>query len=220
MGGFLLRAILRRDEIANFDAYPFNIPCVKNLRELPLHPSMTYFVGENGSGKSTLIEGLAVAAGFNAEGGSKSFNFRTSDRPTESCLSDYLTLVRGGDREKWGFFLRAESFFNVATNINELGVSGYYGGSLHAKSHGESFMALLQNRFEPNSLLIFDEPEAALSPARQIVFLKMLIQFIEERNCQILMATHSPILMAYPDSTMYFCGPDGLAKTTWQETDH
>src|SRR5205085_2393360 len=148
------------------------------------------------TGKSTLIEAIAVAAGFNAEGGTK--NFRFSTRSSESDLNEALVLARGVKRERDGFFLRAESLFNVATEIESLGVLGYYGGrSLHEQSHGESFLALVGNRFGGAGLYILDEPEAALSPSRQLALLKIVDHLVQNMRSQFIIATHSPILMAY-----------------------
>src|SRR5439155_12338734 len=141
---------------------------VQRMGELALHPKVTFFVGDNGCGKSTLIEAIAIAAGFNPEGGSKSFRFAT--HPTESSLEDAMQLMRGIRREIDGFFLRAESFFNLATEVDRLEkviqgdfLDAYGGKSLHEQSHGESFLSLVMHRFRPNSLYILDEPEAALS---------------------------------------------------------
>ncbi len=150
--------------------FPFSIPALKGLSELPLHPKVTYFVGENGSGKSTLLEAIAVAAGFNPEGGSFHLKFSTHD--SHSKLNESLKLIRGVKKPQDGFFLRAESLFNVATAIDEVGAVRSYGGkSLHEQSHGESFLALVQNRFKGKGLYLLDEPEAALSPSRQMTFL-------------------------------------------------
>ena len=168
-----IKGIKLKGAIPNED-YVGHLSVVENLakmRELPFRKSVTFFVGENGIGKSTLIEAVAVAFGFNAEGGTRNFNFHT--RSTHSDLWQYLTLVRGYLRPKDGFFLRAESFYNVSTNIDEMDedpgggasvISGFGGTSLHSLSHGESFLATVENRFGGNGLYILDEPEAALSP--------------------------------------------------------
>jgi len=144
---FLQAVRLERGKIANFDRYPFCIPAVRHLERLAFSPTVTFFIGENGSGKSTLMEAIATRYGYNAEGGSKNFNFSTQD--THSDLHDYITLERGVLHPSDGFFLRAESFYNVATQIDQLGVERAYGGrSLHGQSHGEAFLSLLQHRFQ------------------------------------------------------------------------
>ena len=223
---FVSTVTLRRDTIDSFDRYPFNLPSVRTLDRLVLHPKITYFIGENGSGKSTLLEALAVSLGFNAEGGSKNFNFGT--RRSHSELHQHIRLGRGFRRPKTEFFLRAESFFNVATEIEELDkdfpalpkvIDSYGGLSLHEQSHGESFMALLTKRFGPEGLYLLDEPEAALSPQRQLVVLGRINELVREGS-QFVIATHSPILMAHPDATVYLFGADGIAETTYRETEH
>ena len=216
--GFLLSASLLREKVPSFEAYPFNLPVIRGLETLPLHRAVTFIVGENGSGKSTLLEALAVAAGFNAEGGSKNFQFTT--RASHSDLHRCLRLTRSHKRPRTGFFLRAESFFNVATEVDRLGVLQPYGGrSLHEQSHGESFIALLKNRFGPNGLYFLDEPEAALSPSRQMAALVRIHDLVGEGS-QFIIATHSPILMAYPDATILSVGEHGLAPVRYEETEH
>ncbi|MFN7131554.1 MAG: AAA family ATPase [Myxococcales bacterium] len=216
--GFLRSVVLRRETVEDFNRYPFAVPAIRTLESLPLHPKVTFLVGENGSGKSTLIEALAVAAGFNAEGGSHNFRFAT--RSSESELHRHLRLVRGIRRPKSAYFLRAESFYNVATQIEALGVTDGYGGrSLHEQSHGESFLALVNHRFRGPGLFILDEPEAALSPKRQLSLLKRIHDLVEERS-QFVVATHSPILMSYPDALLYALGPDGIQQTRYEETEH
>jgi len=215
---YLLDVKLRRDRVPSFDTYPFSLPAVKELGTLKLHPKVTFIVGENGSGKSTLLEAIATAWGFNPEGGTKNFNFGT--RRSHSELHECLTLVKGIKRAKDGFFLRAESFFNVATEIENLGVGDSYGGrSLHEQSHGESFFAVMTHRFGGNGLYILDEPEAALSPARQLAMLVRMHELIA-MNSQFVIATHSPILMAYPDADLYQIGESGLVRTAYEETEH
>jgi predicted ATPase len=217
---------LRREKVPSFDAYPFSIPALRGLEELELHPRVTFFVGENGSGKSTLVEGIAVAAGFNAEGGTKNFNFGT--RRSESALHEVLVITRGPDRERDGFFLRAESLYNVATEIEKLDREGLgrplldsYGGvSLHEQSHGESFLALAKNRFGEDGLFILDEPEAALSPQRQLSLLALVHDRVTRARGQFLIATHSPIVMAYPDATIYHLGAEGIRPVPYEETEH
>ena len=213
---FLLSFDLKEDEIKDFDKYPFSLPVVKNLSRTMLHPHVTYIVGENGSGKSTLLEALAISQGFNAEGGTS--NFRFSTHATHSELHEYLRIAKGSKRPRTGFFLRAESFYNVATEIENLGVLDSYGEkSLHEQSHGEAFMALMTNRFGDNGLYILDEPEAALSPNRQMSILT-LIHHLVKRGSQFIISTHSPILLAYPSATIYEINEDGLQETTYEQT--
>jgi predicted ATPase len=167
---FAIDVSLKRDKVPSFDRYPFCLDAIKDLNRISLHPKVTYIVGENGSGKSTLLEAIAVNMGFNAEGGTKNFRFGT--RLSHSELHKYLRIAKGLKRPKDGFFLRAESFFNVATEIERLDeepggppiIKSYGGRSLHEQSHGESFLALMTERFGGNGIYILDEPEAALSP--------------------------------------------------------
>jgi predicted ATPase len=223
---YLLRARLEWDRVKDRGAYPYSLPAVSGLNEIEFHPKVTFFVGENGSGKSTLIEALAVAWGFNAEGGSKNFNFATHRNHSE--LHAALRLVKGVKRAKDGYFLRAESYFNVATNIEKLDeepsfgppvINSYGRKSLHKQSHGESFFALLENRFGGNGLYILDEPEAALSPSRQMSMLVRMHDLIAAKS-QFIIATHSPILMAYPDAWIYQIGPRGLERVAYEDTEH
>jgi len=189
-------------------SYPFCLTAVRDLGELELHGNVSFFIGENGSGKSTILEAIAIAFGFNPEGGSRNFSFQTEN--THSELSEHMTITKGIRRPKDGFFLRAESFYNVATNIDELDkdpmspsiLDAYGGMSLHKQSHGESFFSLVMNRFRGRGLYILDEPEAALSPTRQMALLSRIHDLVQE-DSQFLIATHSPILMSYPDSNIY-----------------
>jgi len=216
----LLRSVvLKRDGIDDFDVYPFSIPAVRQLDELELDPHVTLFAGENGSGKSTLIEAIAVAAGFNAEGGSR--NVTVSTRASHSVLHKHLRLVRGTRRPRTGYFLRAESFFNVATYIEELrdpGISAAYGGKLHEKSHGESFISLVTNRFGPKGLYILDEPEAALSLRGNLALMRRMHDLVAEGS-QFIISTHSPILLGYPGARIYVLSDDGVAETPYKETE-
>jgi predicted ATPase len=215
---FVIDMTLRREIVPDLDRYPFNLPAVQHLKVLTFHPAVTFIVGENGSGKSTLLEAMAVALGFNAEGSSRNFNFGT--RASHSVLHEYIRIAKGFRRPQDGFFLRAESFFNVATEIENRGVGDSYGDrSLHEQSHGESFMALLTHRFRAKSLYVLDEPEAALSPQRQLAALARIHQLVKQ-GCQFIIATHSPILMAYPDAKIYACTADGLRRTDYLDTEH
>jgi predicted ATPase len=185
---------------------------------------VTFLVGENGTGKSTLLEGVAVACGFNPEGGTRNFTFST--RATHSCLGEYLTPARRR-YPKDGFFLRAESFYNVATNIDEMeespwgsGILKSYGGkSLHRQSHGESFLALVQNRFGGEGLYLLDEPEAALSPARLLTLMAEMDALVKA-DSQFVVATHSPILMAFPNARIYLLDGEGIRPADYRETEH
>ena len=184
---------------------------------LDLHPRVTYMIGENGSGKSTLLEAVAVAAGMNAEGGSSNFRFAT--RASHSDLWRELRLVRGARRPKTDFFLRAESLFNAATFVEQLSgdALGPYGGkSLHEQSHGESFLAVMLNRFGPQGLYLLDEPEAALSAQNCLTFLRRVHQLVDE-GAQFVIATHSPLVLAFPDSLIYACDEDGVEAVSYDD---
>jgi predicted ATPase len=204
-------------ELQRIDDYRAAIPALRNTESIEFQNPVTFFIGENGSGKSTLAEAIAVAAGFNPEGGSKNFQFETVRREPESPR--LIRLIRSPRRPSDGFFLRAESFFNVATEIDRLGVTRGYGGvSLHEQSHGESFMALLMNRFLGDGLYVLDEPEAALSPMRQLSML-VRIHDLVRAGSQFIIATHSPILMAYPGATLLLL-EDRIREVTYEETEH
>ncbi|MEI4803152.1 AAA family ATPase [Bacillus sp. NPDC077411] len=215
---FLQTILLKKDKIPSFSVYPFSLPVVHSLQSLSFHPKVTYIIGENGTGKSTLLEAIATAWGFNPEGGTK--NFRFSTNASHSDLHEYLILRKGLQKPKDGFFLRAESFYNVASYIDEIDAIRSYGGtSLHEQSHGESFFSVFMNRFSGNGLYILDEPEAALSPMRQLSMLIRMHELINQ-NAQFIIATHSPILMAYPDAIMYSLHQEKIQEITLEETEH
>ena len=223
---FASQVSLRRDTIESFDRYPFNLPALRDMETVEFHPKVTFLVGENGSGKSTLLEAIAISLGFNPEGGTRNFNFNT--RASHSDLHAFIRVAKGFKRPKDGFFLRAESFFNVATQIEALDaepapaprvIDAYGGHSLHEQSHGESFMALLMNRFGGNGLYILDEPEAALSPQRQLAALSRMHDLVQA-NSQFIIATHSPILMAYPEAWIYACTAQGMTRVNYEDTEH
>jgi predicted ATPase len=222
---FLIGLRLLRDKTPSIAAFPFSIPAIGNLDELQFEQPVTFFVGENGSGKSTLLEAIAVAWGLNPEGGSRNFNFAT--RASHSGLKDHLRLVRSPRRVRDSYFLRAESYFNVATEIEaldrELGgrkiIESYGGKSLHEQSHGESFFALFMNRLRGDGFYIFDEPEAALSPSRQLSFLSRMHELVGEGS-QFLVATHSPILMAYPQASIFLMADGPPRLIAYRDTEH
>jgi len=215
---YLKEIALKRESIGDFESYPFCIPAIRKLKTLKFHPDVTFFVGENGSGKSTLIEANAVALGFNPEGGTKQSQFTTSR--THSELHRHLRLVRSFKKPGDEYFLRAESFYNLATFMEETGyLRGYGGKSLHQQSHGESFMATLLNKLTGGGLYIMDEPEAALSPSRQMAAISAIHHLVEQ-NSQFIIATHSPILLAYPRACIYQLDDQGLRKIEYEETEH
>jgi len=216
---FVRSLVLKRDEIESFDAYPFSIPAIRELSELKLDSPVTLFAGENGSGKSTLVEAIAVAAGFNPEGGSRSVTLST--RPSHSALHKHLRLVRGTRRPRTGYFLRAESFFNVATYIEELkdpGITNAYGGALHEKSHGESFIALVTHRFGPSGLYVLDEPEAALSLGGNLALMRRMHDLVAQGS-QFIISTHSPVLLGFPDAKIFILSDEGLVETAYEQTE-
>jgi predicted ATPase len=208
---------LLRHNIPDEKVYPYNLKSVEVLDRVKFHPKVTFIVGDNGSGKSTLLEAIAVAYGFNAEGGTKNFTFNTKE--THSDLSNYLRITKGVTAPKDGFFFRAETFYNLATNVDELDAIDSYGGkSLHAQSHGESFMTLFMTRFWGNGLYILDEPEAALSPTRQMALIARIHDLVK-RNSQFIIATHSPIVLAYPYATILNVD-DAYNEIEYTETAH
>jgi predicted ATPase len=219
-----LRAIRFNKEGTNPGNYPFNLPFFNTLDGLKIHPQVTFFVGENGSGKSTLLEAIAVASGFNPEGGSANFNFGTW--ASHSVLHQHIITSRGVHRHTDGFFLRSESFFNVATEIEKLDaeiggapiIDAYGGVSLHEQSHGESFWALFLNRFLGNGCYLLDEPEAALSPSRQMAMLLRMHELVGQQS-QFIIATHSPILIAYPNALIYEFSAQGVTQKHYTQTD-
>ena len=211
------------------ESYLNRLPVVKHLAEnkIVFHKQVTFFVGENGAGKSTLIEALAVSQGFNPEGGTKNFCFSTENSHSE--LHRYLRTARGVIHPRDGFFLRAESFYNVATNIDEMDrdpngigapvIMSYGGVSLHKQSHGESFLALAENRFSGKGLYILDEPEAALSPGGIIRLMQRMDELVRD-DSQFIISTHSPMLLCFPDAEVYQITEKGIDSVRYQDTDH
>lgn len=223
---YIREIYLKRDQPPNNNSFPFSLPVFRTLRDLKIHPNVTYIIGENGMGKSTLLEGIAIALGFNPEGGTLNFNFSSYDSHSE--LGQYLRVVKGVNKAKDYFFFRAETFYNVATNIEELDkeplgggkiIDSFGGKSLHEQSHGESFFATFKERFKGNGLYILDEPEAALSPLRQLSLLARINDLVNESS-QLIISTHSPILMAYPNSKIIELTEDGLQEVRLEDTQH
>ncbi|OMF67934.1 AAA family ATPase [Paenibacillus sp. FSL R5-0766] len=213
-----LRSVeLLSSKIENRDQYPFDIPSIRSLERLELTNNVTFFVGENGSGKSTLLEGIAHQCGFNTAGGGRNNTYET--HASESSLGNYLRLA-------WlpkitnGFFMRSESFYQFASHVDEMPASlPYYGGrSLHEQSHGESFLSLFVNRFSSRGIYLLDEPEAALSPARQLSLLRILHDL--SGTSQFIIATHSPILLGYPGAEILSFDDSHIQEVTYEETDH
>jgi predicted ATPase len=215
---YLQQASFKTGAEMNLGAYPFNIPAVRHMGLMEFHPDVTFFVGENGSGKSTILEAIAICLGYCPEGGTKNVQFSTAD--SVSPLHEALRLGRSFKKPKDGYFLRAESFFNVATYMDEIGYLGGYGGiSLHERSHGEAFLALLTHKFKGKGLYLLDEPEAALSPTRQLAALLAIHQFVKDES-QFIIATHSPILLSYPNAKILRFDGDGVAEVKFEETEH
>ncbi len=222
-----IRDVLFQDRLEK-QSYLHSLPVIQYLKkhkQLSFESNVTFFVGENGTGKSTLLEAIAVAYGFNAEGGSKNFRFSTNE--THSELWKSLTLAKR-DFPQDGFFLRAESLYNVATNIDEMDeepsfdlpvIEGYGGVSLHRQSPGESFLSIVKNRFFGHGLYLLDEPEAALSPMRLMTLLVEMDRLVADGS-QLIIATHSPLLMAFPGAQVLEFSRDGICSVEYKETEH
>lgn len=227
---FVRSVVLRVSEPGETrDGYPWVLPAVAALTDgVTLHPGVTYLIGENGAGKSTVVEAMAIAAGMNPEGGSRHFSYST--RGSHSELSDAITLVRGARRPRTEFFLRAESFFTAATYLEGLQdresastgggdpLAPYGGRSLHEQSHGESFLAVVLNRFGPNGFYLLDEPEAALSTQNCLTLLRRIHELVREGS-QFVVATHSPIVLAYPDARILNCSAAGLETVDYDDAE-
>ncbi len=203
--------------------YPFSIPAIQFIEEIKFNTPITFFVGENGTGKSTLVEAIAVAAGFSAEGGTKNYSYASMN--STSSLHEYITLVRGHRRERYGYFLRAESFYTTA-NYAEAGTFNtkgnpypllFDGKRIHEQSHGEAFLTIVKE-FRPG-LFIFDEPESALSPKRMLVLMSEISK-LANQGSQFIIATHSPILLALPGAKIYQLSSEGLDEVGYDEVEH
>lgn len=217
---FLKRITFLRENVQDFDEYPFSIPSIGNLDYLDINNKVIFFVGENGSGKSTLLEAIADKCDFNTAGGSRNNSYDV--HASGSDLGDYIRL-------SWmpkitnGFFLRSESFYHFASHIDEVDDKGFrdYGGkSLHEQSHGESFLSLFLNRFKGDAVYLLDEPEAALSPQRQLSFLRIIHDLALAGGSQFIIATHSPILLGYPDATILSFDDGQITEVEYEDTDH
>jgi predicted ATPase len=215
-------------QMIDFAHHPFSLNIIKHLKEIEFPTCVTFLVGENGTGKSTILEAIAHNAGFGAEGGSKNINFKTSEQKTYTGvqqLADCLTLS-WRMKPKDGYFFRAESFFNIANFIDTIAKEDFriydsYGGkSLHEQSHGESFLSFFKNRVGIGGFFIFDEPEAALSPQRQLALMAIIHELCKNNNAQFIIATHSPILLAYPHATIYSCDSGTLKSIAYTDTMH
>ena len=214
-GQFIQGVIFDWNKIDN-DSYLKRIEAFQGVEKLDFNKPITFFVGENGSGKSTLLEALAVAHGFNPEGGTKNYVFSTHDTHSELC--DAIRLVKSYRKEKWGYFLRAESFYNVATQEEAYADPVHPSARYHEQSHGESFLALAQNNLRPNGLYLFDEPEAALSPQRQLTLLMQIYNCAKEGS-QFMIVTHSPILLGMPGADIYCFDHGRIHLCEYEDTE-
>ncbi len=212
------------DNIHNVRDYPFSIPSIRGLEQLDFHECVTFFVGENGSGKSTLLEAIAHQCGFHSGGGGRNNTYTFEEIPP--ALSEHIRLS-WMPKINQGFFLRAESFFHFASYLDRLAkedptfnYEGYGGKSLHEQSHGESFLSLFLNRFGGQSIYLLDEPEAALSPARQLAFLRVIHDLTKGGNAQFIIATHSPILLGYPKAQIYNFDASPIEEIDYEDTEH
>jgi len=216
----LKKISLLKDRVESWQEYPFNVPAIQSLEEIDVRSRLVFFVGENGSGKSTLIEAIAAHYGFGYEGGNRNYSSATTDSvravdPLVKALRIAFTTRTGK-----GFYLRAESFFNIATSVDQIGFYEPYGGkSLHSQSHGESFLSLLKNRFTRRGFYLIDEPEAALSPSRQLSLLVLLHDLLEKNDdIQLVIATHSPIVLAFPGAQILSFDGGKIREVEYEDT--
>jgi predicted ATPase len=208
-----------REQIEDPSDYPFSVPTIRALRQLKFRSCVCFFAGENGTGKSTLLEAIAAHYGFGREGGNRNFQIDTT--PSNHSIDPLVRALRLSFdvRTGAGFFLRAESFFNSASYLDETGGSYFYGGrSLHARSHGETFLTVLQHRFKGNGLFLLDEPEAALSPQSQLAFLVLIHDFLKKhKGAQFIISSHSPVLLGYPDAQILSFDGKQIHEITYEE---
>ena len=212
---FLQSVLFDWDKISD-ESYLTNIEALYMVKKIDFMKPITLFVGENGSGKSTLLEAIAVAHGFNPEGGTKNYCFSTHDTHSELCNA--ITIAKGYRKEKWGYFLRAESFYNVATQEEEYADFAHPSEEYHNRSHGESFLKMVQNNIQPNGLYFLDEPEAALSPQRQLTLLAEIYRCASD-GAQFIIATHSPILLGIPNAEIFSFDNGKIHTCRYEETE-
>ncbi len=212
----LIQKVVINWEKIGRDSYLRDIEAIKGLEEIAFTSPITFFVGENGSGKSTVLEAMAIACGFNPEGGSRNYRFSTYDSHSELC--EAMRVVRGFRRPGWGYFLRAESFYNVATKEEDYVDALHPSQRFHEKSHGESFLAIAQTQLKPNGLYFLDEPEAALSPQRQLTLLAEIDECAREES-QVIIVTHSPILLGIPGARILTFDSGQVHDCAYEETD-
>jgi predicted ATPase len=226
----LKKISLLQERVEDWNAYPFCVPTIRTLSELTLHSRIVFFAGENGSGKSTLLEAIAAHYGFGPEGGNRNFSSDTTDSNQSTAPLTRALRLSFDKRTGAGFFLRAESFFNTASQLDKLDaekysipvaaiLGGYGGQSLHTRSHGETFFTLLIHKFQRNGLFLLDEPEAALSPQRQLSFLVLLHDTLRQyKDAQFIISTHSPLLLGYPKAQIISFDDGALHEIQYEET--
>jgi len=225
----LKKITLLRDRVESWESYPFCVPAIRCFEDLSLHSRICFFAGENGTGKSTLLEAIAVHYGFGREGGTR--NFQNDCTESNHSVDPLVRALRLSfdKRTGAGYFLRAESFFNAVSYMDELDkedaphsppISAFYGGrSLHTRSHGETFFTLLELKFQRNGLFLLDEPEAALSPQRQLAFLILLHDVLKKyKDAQFIISTHSPVLLGYPGAQIISFDDGRLHEIDYEET--
>ncbi len=212
---FIQNVSINWDKIEQ-NSYLREIEAIRGVRQFNFTNSVTFFVGENGSGKSTVLEAIAIASGFNPEGGTKNYNFSTYDSHSELC--DAVRVSKGYRKPGWGYFLRAESFYNVATKEEDYADALHPSQHYHEKSHGESFLALAQRQLKPNGLYFLDEPEAALSPQRQLTLL-IEIYACARQGAQFFIVTHSPILLGIPEAEIWTFDDGQVHPCQYEDTD-
>lgn len=220
---YLKRVWLESSRIGDRDAYPFCLPIFAEEFELRFESAITIIVGENGTGKSTILEGIAALAGYDDAGGGKGYMPVDHSQATEKMGGVLSKALRASWLPKItnGWFFRAESFFTVARYLDQAARDvGAVGPDFLSHSHGEGFLRFFEERCQRQGIFIFDEPESALSPSRQIEFLKLLRRMEESRICQVIMATHAPVLMAYPNAQLLRLTKHGLEPVSLRETDH